>query len=75
MLPKAAFEAKATRMPNTMLNWNMPASRPRFSAGAISEMNRGAATVEIPTPSPPMKRATIKECTSVAIADQTAETR
>ena len=68
------MDAKATRMPNTMLNWNMPASRPRWAGGAISEMYSGAATVEMPMPSPPMNRAAMKEPTPVAKPQPRAET-
>ena len=71
----SALDRKATRMPKTMLNWNIPASRPRQAGGAISAMYIGAATVEMPTPSPPMNRATLNEYTSVASADHTAETK
>ena len=70
-----AFERNATRMPNTMLNWNMPARRPRCSAGAISAIYSGATTVEIPIPSPPMNRATMNDSTSCASADHTADTK
>ena len=46
-----------------MLNWNMPASRPRCLGGAISEMYIGATTVEMPMPSPPITRAIMKTVT------------
>ncbi len=53
----------------------MPARRPRYWGGAISEINIGAATVEIPTPSPPMNRKKINEYTSGANAEPTADDR
>jgi hypothetical protein len=62
-------------MPNTMLNWNIPVSRPRYRGGAISEMYIGAATVQTPMPKPPMNRAAISWYTSVASPDHTAEMR
>src|SRR5260370_363988 len=43
-----AFDTKAIRMPKTMLNWNMPARRPRCLGGAISEMYIGISTVVAP---------------------------
>src|SRR6185503_14825428 len=70
----AAFEAKATTMPNTMLNWNIPARRPRYSGGAISEMYMGATTVETPMPMPPMNRAMMNVSTFHARAEPTADT-
>jgi hypothetical protein len=69
-----AFDAKAIRIPNTILNWNMPARRPRYAAGAISEMYSGAATVEIPIPIPPIRRAAMNMPTPLARAHPTAET-
>ena len=39
------------------------------------EPDGGEATVETPTPSPPMKRAMMNEYTSVASPDHTAETK
>ena len=59
MPASSAFDTNAARIPSTMLNWKSPASRPRRSAGAISAMYSGDATVEMPTPRPPMKRARI----------------
>src|SRR5436190_3602298 len=70
----AAFDANATTMPNTMLNWNMPARRPRYSGGEISEMYMGATTVEIPMPTPPMNRATMNVSTFHARAEPNADT-
>jgi hypothetical protein len=67
------FDRNAIRIPNTILNWNIPESFPRLSAGAISEINIGAATVDAPTPNPPMKRANMKNITFGAIPDKTAE--
>ena len=71
--PKTQFDTSATRMPKTILNWNIPASFPRDSGGAISEMNIGAATVAAPTPNPPTKRATMNVYTPGAIAEPNAE--
>lgn len=62
-------------MPNTMLNWKSPASLPRSRGGEISAMKSGAAMVEIPTPTPPMKRKTMKDHTSHAIPEPTADTK
>ena len=62
-------------MPKTMLNWNIPVSRPRQAGGEISEMYSGAATVETPMPMPPMKRASMNDHTSFATADQSDPTR
>jgi hypothetical protein len=62
-------------MPKTMLNWNIPASRPRFAAGAISEMYIGPTTVEMPTPSPPRKRAVTKLHRSCESPDHSADTK
>jgi len=58
-----------------MLNWNMPASRPRSWGGEISEMYSGEATVAIPTPKPPMNRASMKKYFSGAMPEPTAETK
>ena len=58
-----------------MLNWNMPASRPRYLGGAISEMYMGATTVEMPMPSPPITRAMINMVTLVAKPEPTAPTK
>ena len=69
----AALEMNATKIPNTMLNWNNPVKRPRNSAGAISAMYSGAAMVDAPTPNPPRKRAIMKIETSGASADAKAE--
>jgi hypothetical protein len=44
-----------------MLNWKSAVSRPRAAGGEISAMYSGAATVEMPTPRPPMKRAIMNE--------------
>ncbi len=44
------------RMPETMLNWKNPTSRPRLSAGAISAMYMGPITLEPPIARPPTKR-------------------
>ena len=63
MPASSAFETKAIRMPKTMLNWNIPASRPRCFGGAISEMYMGATTVEMPMPNPPMTRAAMNMAT------------
>ena len=63
ILAITAFDTNAIRMPKTMLNWNMPASRPRCLGGAISEMYIGATTVEMPMPKPPMTRATMNMAT------------
>src|SRR5580658_4747510 len=68
------FETNAIRMPKTMLNWNMPASRPRYLGGAISEMYMGATTVEMPTPNPPMTRAAMNVATLGANPDPAAPT-
>lgn len=48
--------------------------RPRYPADAISEMYKGAATVEMPIPKPPMNPATVNAYTSVGKLDQTADT-
>src|SRR6202011_6196529 len=56
-----ALVAYAMTIPKTILNWNIPANRPRYFGGAISAMYRGAATVDIPMPNPPITRAAIKE--------------
>ena len=53
----------------------MPVSRPRRSAGDISEMKRGAATVETPIPIPPIKREIAKRVTLGAKAEPIAETK
>ena len=53
----------------------MPASRPRNLGGEISEMYSGDATVAMPTPSPPMKRATMKKYLSGAMPEHTADTK
>ncbi len=73
MPASSAFDANATRIPNTMLNWNMPASRPRYAGGAISEMYSGAATVEMPIPIPPITRATVNIAMPFANAHPSAE--
>ena len=52
----------------------MPASRPRYLGGAISEMYMGATTVEMPIPRPPMTRARMKTETFGAKAEPTART-
>ena len=36
------------------MNWNKPVNLPLSPAGEISEINRGAAIVEIPMPIPPI---------------------
>src|ERR1043165_1491915 len=74
MPASAALDANATTMPNTMLNWNIPARRPRCDAGAISEMYIGATTVETPMPMPPISRAMMNVSTFHASADPTADT-
>jgi hypothetical protein len=53
----------------------MPASRPRYLGGAISEMYMGATTVEMPMPNPPMKRATMNVATLGARPEPTAPTK
>src|SRR5690606_11206154 len=73
--PSRELERNATRIPKTILNWNIPARRPRYCGGAISEMYIGAATVEIPTPRPPINRKSMNEYTSGASAEPTADTR
>ncbi len=75
MPASSAFETKAIRMPKTILNWNMPASRPRCLGGAISEMYMGATTVEMPMPKPPITRAAMNTVTLGAKAEPTAPTK
>src|ERR1035437_7483883 len=62
-------------MPNTILNWKNPTSRPRSFAGEISAMYIGPSTEEAPMPSPPMNRAPTKEYQSNANAQPRAEIR
>ena len=71
----ARLDASATTMPVTMLNWKSAVSRPRLSAGEISAMYTGAAIVEMPTPNPPIRRATISATGPPARALQSAETK
>ena len=71
----ARLDASATTMPVTMLNWKSAVSRPRLSAGEISAMYTGAAIVEMPTPNPPIRRATISATGPPASALQSAETK
>ena len=62
-------------MPNTILNWKKPTSRPRIRAGAISAIYMGPSTDEAPMPRPPMKRATSSEGQPNANAHPSAETK
>ena len=72
MLEITKLEKNATKMPNTILNWNRPVSLPLSPAGDISEINKGAAIVDIPMPMPPMKRNIKNDETSHATADPKA---
>jgi hypothetical protein len=71
---EVALERKATTMPKTILNWNMPASLPRCAGVAISLMYKGATTVDTPMPMPPISRARTNICTFHAKPQPTAET-
>ena len=56
------------------MNWNKPVNLPLSPAGEISEINRGAAIVEIPMPIPPINLKIKKEDTFQAIAEPIAPT-
>ncbi len=55
--------AKAINIPMTRANWNVMAKRPRYFAGAISEIYMGDKTDDPPTANPPIMRKTMKELT------------
>ena len=61
------------RIPRTMLNWYKATSRPLCFGVEISVIYAGAATVEAPTPNPPIKRKAAKVQGSLDMADPSAE--
>ena len=69
------LEKNAIKIPNTILNWKRPVNLPRSPAGEISEINSGAAIVEIPIPIPPMNLKKKNDDTSQAIAEPIAPTK
>mmetsp|Transcript_11137 Transcript_11137/g.25366 ORF Transcript_11137/g.25366 Transcript_11137/m.25366 type:complete len:229 (-) Transcript_11137:163-849(-) len=72
------FSTDAATMATQMLLWYMPTMAPRVLAGATSEMYAGPAQEVTPTPTPAMRRPTIRTtalvatvCTSPPMANKT----
>ena len=62
-------------MPVTIINWNEPASLPRWWAGAISEMYIGPTTEDAPTAMPPIKRKVTNKIQTDVDAQPIADNR